>query len=647
MESSSFAAPALRWLLRVLVGILVLIGVLIAALALVDANYFRQPLIRYIAAHTGRAIGIESLHAHLLSFTPRLIGEQVTIGNPPWTSPGRTAEIHTLSLSFEWLPLLSDSFVIRKLELEGTTLHLLRDSSGRANWQAHDPREIIGKGPPLIHSLLVQNAHVLLDDARRHLQFDGTVSAQDETLAGKQNLLRIEGNGALNGRPVTFAINGDPLATAARRQPYNFTFEERSSGSRLSGRGFLPRPFDFHTLTIDFEAAGEDLKDLYYLAGIKLPDTGTYRLTGKLIREGMHFQYNDLVATSGQSDMHGTVGVEALPGGSKISADLNSQLLRLSDLGARAAGRANPQATTGLMLPDTPIPLAGLRRNDALVTFHARNLDAGALALHSVAAQLTIDHGVLTVPSMSASFPEGKVAGKLKFNAANEVPTAELDLRVSDVRLNQFGRKSAGEPPLDGLLQGRIILNGRGTSIHQVGMSSTGTIAAVVPHGAIRASFAELTGIDLTRGLGLMLRKDKSETSVRCGIASFQIRDGTLTAQSLVVDTDPVLITGKGEIHLDSEALDLAVRGQPKGWRLVRLRSPVLIRGTLAHPSIKVDARNSLAQTGEAVALGVLLTPVAALLAFVDPGLAKDADCAALLNEAKTDGVHVRPPAPQ
>src|ERR1700689_1716136 len=407
MESSPFATPALRWLLRVLVGILVLIGLLVAALALVDANYFRGPLIRFVAAHTGRDIGIESLHAHLLSFTPRLIGEGVTIGNPPWTAPGRTAEIHTLSLSFEWLPLLSDSFVIRKLDLEGTTLHLLRDSTGRANWQAHDPLEIIGKGPPLIHSLLVRNAHVVLDDARRHLQFDGTVSAQDETIAGKQNLLRIEGNGQLNTRPVTFAINGDPLVTATRRQPYNFTFEERSSGSRLTGRGILPRPFDFHMVTLDFEATGEDLKDLYYLAGIKLPNTGTYRLTGKLIREGMHFQYNDLVATSGQSDMHGTVGVQALPGISKIPADLNSQLLRLSDLGARAAGRADPQATTGLMLPDTPIPLTGIRRNDAVVTFHARTLNAGALALHSVAAQLTTDHGVLTVPAMSASFPDG------------------------------------------------------------------------------------------------------------------------------------------------------------------------------------------------------------------------------------------------
>jgi len=60
----------------------------------------------------------------------------------------------------------------------------------------------------------------------------------------------------------------------------------------------------------------------------------------------------------------------------------------------------------------------------------------------------------------------------------------------------------------------------------------------------------------------------------------------------------------------------------------------VLVRGTLTHPSIAVQASHSVAQTAAAVALGVVLTPLAAVLAFVDPGLAKDADCPALLAAA-------------
>jgi uncharacterized protein involved in outer membrane biogenesis len=189
------------------------------------------------------------------------------------------------------------------------------------------------------------------------------------------------------------------------------------------------------------------------------------------------------------------------------------------------------------------------------------------------------------------------------------------------------------------------MLTGHGRSLHELAASANGTVTAVLPHGVMRASLAELAGIDL-RGLGLLLTRNREETAVRCGVASFQAQDGTLSVQSLVLDTDPVLITGSGTIHLDTESLDLALHGRPKRPRLLRLRAPVLVRGTLKHPSIGIEARTSVAQAGAAVALGVLLTPLAAVLAFVDPGLAKDADCAALLAQAKTDSTHPGMPDP-
>jgi uncharacterized protein involved in outer membrane biogenesis len=92
-----------------------------------------------------------------------------------------------------------------------------------------------------------------------------------------------------------------------------------------------------------------------------------------------------------------------------------------------------------------------------------------------------------------------------------------------------------------------------------------------------------------------------------------------------------VLIGATGQMHLDTEALDFTVRGRPKRPRLVRVRSPLMIRGTLSHPSVSVEKGKALAQAGVAIALGVALTPLASILAFVDPGLAHDADCAALL----------------
>lgn len=93
------------------------------------------------------------------------------------------------------------------------------------------------------------------------------------------------------------------------------------------------------------------------------------------------------------------------------------------------------------------------------------------------------------------------------------------------------------------------------------------------------------------------------------------------------------------EVALYAEKLDLKIKGQPKKLRLVRVRSPIEITGVLRKPKVGVEAEKVAAQGGVAVAVGALLSPVAALLAFVDPGLAEDANCRALLSQAKDAGV--------
>jgi uncharacterized protein involved in outer membrane biogenesis len=120
---------------------------------------------------------------------------------------------------------------------------------------------------------------------------------------------------------------------------------------------------------------------------------------------------------------------------------------------------------------------------------------------------------------------------------------------------------------------------------------------------------------------------------VRCGVANFKANNGHLQATTFVIDTTNVLVTGEGQVDLNDETLDLSLRGQPKKVRMLRLRTPITLRGTLLQPKIGVNPGKLAAQTGGAVALAALLTPVAAVLAFVDGGLAKDANCAALIGQ--------------
>jgi hypothetical protein len=105
-----------------------------------------------------------------------------------------------------------------------------------------------------------------------------------------------------------------------------------------------------------------------------------------------------------------------------------------------------------------------------------------------------------------------------------------------------------------------------------------------------------------------------------------------------VIDTQNVLITGKGELDLGPEILDIQLNGQPKKFRLFRIKSPIVLGGTLSKPKVGLKAGNTPGQAAVATALAVVATPLAAALAFIDPGLAKDADCGSLLEEAQRHG---------
>jgi uncharacterized protein involved in outer membrane biogenesis len=111
-----------------------------------------------------------------------------------------------------------------------------------------------------------------------------------------------------------------------------------------------------------------------------------------------------------------------------------------------------------------------------------------------------------------------------------------------------------------------------------------------------------------------------------------------------VFDTENVIVTGEGRITLGDEKLDLNIKGEPKKPRFDRIRAPVNIRGTMRHPSIDLSTPALAKQGAAAAILGAVATPFAAVLAFVDPGLAKNADCAALTEEAA--GKVAQPPPP-
>jgi uncharacterized protein involved in outer membrane biogenesis len=307
--------------------------------------------------------------------------------------------------------------------------------------------------------------------------------------------------------------------------------------------------------------------------------------------------------------------------------------------------QAAKRQAEGRMLPDATLNVSRVRSTDAVLHYTADAVKAGVnLPLSHVTLDLTLDHGVLTMTPLAFSLPRGDVHATVKIDARSDTPKDDIDVRVKNAHLEDFFA-SAANAPLQGTLEARAQLHGEGDSVHKAAATANGTFALAVPNGQIRKVLAEAMGIDATRALGLLLAKDNSQTGVRCAIADFSATDGVLTARNVVLDTDAVLAKGQGTIDLNSEALNLSLEGRPKQLRLIRVMAPITLTGQLRSPKVGVKAGKATAQLAAAVGLAVVATPFAAILPFIDPGLAKNADCASLLTEAQTKGAPVKPSA--
>jgi uncharacterized protein involved in outer membrane biogenesis len=638
------------------IGLILLLIVLGVALA--PSSFWRWLIIHEVSRATGRPASIDGeVKLHLFSPNPELQVQGFALSNAPWARPKNMVAIKRFEATVSLKSLLRFHPIFPRVAIDSPAIDLERDASGRANWDFSRPGTRKSRqnhsAPlhiPVIQDLSLTHGTLTARDRIRKLTFEGRVSVEENRNTSDNHALKLRGSGTLNGKPFEVNLNGEPLIGVQPSQPYAFEAAVAAADIKLNTHVTISRPFDLAALQAKFHLSGSDLADVYYLTGLALPNTPPYDVSGTLVRDHLTFRVDDFQGKLGSSDVAGKLGIDTGHERPKLSAILASKQLNLADLAAPLGTEATPDrksntlarpttpvaaAPPALLLPDADLQIERVRGMDADVQFDAASVSASKMPMKKVHFHLNLDNGKITLDPLAFQLPQGEFSGMVAVDAQGATPKTNIDMKLSNVDLAQFKPKSGKGAPLEGQLLGRIKLQGSGTSVHKTAENADGDITLVIPRGEMREAFAELTGIDLARGLGLILTKNERNTAVRCGVASFKAAGGELTATTLIIDTTHVLVTGQGDVNLKTEALDLSLRGQPKEARMLRLRTPITLRGSLLQPKIGVQPGKLAAQTGGAVALGALLTPVAALLAFVDGGLAKDANCAALIGQAE------------
>jgi len=138
--------------------------------------------------------------------------------------------------------------------------------------------------------------------------------------------------------------------------------------------------------------------------------------------------------------------------------------------------------------------------------------------------------------------------------------------------------------------------------MHEIMAGLNGKVVVDVSKGMIDNKAINLIGADVIVQILSAINPfgEKAEKApMECTVVNFDIKDGVATTdKGIVLQTDKMFVIGNGQIDLDSEKIDIAIRTQGRealGVNVGDVTKMMGVGGTLAHPMPALDVKGTAA----------------------------------------------------
>lgn len=665
------AARVIAWVAAGLIGLVVLAVVFVA---LFDWNHLRPWVGEKASDALQRPVAIEGdldvewqWRGGGLPW-PHITARQIVAGHPEGFtgSDDDMARVDYLALSINPIPLLSRHVEIPRLEIGDSRIALQRNLEGQNNWayERQQAREDEDSGWTVdLQSIALKHVELRVVDEERKLDMltrfnsldtdDPNGYGMDWESSGTFNEAEVAGSGKVGGL----------LSLRDRGNPFPMQGEVSFGETRIAIEGSMTASGGLASLDVGLKLAGSSLADLNALFGVALPTTPPYSTEGRLLAmlEGEEdtWRYENFKGMVGESDLRGTLEYRMREPRPLLTGELASDLLHFRDLGpligadtseagdakkeeAEKAKKEEGDAEEQRKQPaDKALPVARIGSEtwglmDADVRFEGRRIIQNEnLPLDDIDTRVRLNDRVLSFEPLNFGVAGGTLSNTLRIDGQNEVLQADMVTEARGLQLKQLFPGAESMDASFGQLHGDARLKASGDSIASLLGSSNGEVSLALSRGTISRFLMEAAGLNVANVIFVKLFGDE-QVMLECLVADFSIKNGLMQIRAFALETEDAVVTVEGAVSLKNETLDLDIRPQNKTLRIFTLRSPLYAKGTFKNPDVGVQAGPVAARAGAAVALGVLATPLAALVPLLNVGTEDDDKCSSLgADEAK------------
>ena len=638
-----------------------IVGVLVLAwfILFVTKGRFLKPQFESIASRmTERQVRVAGdFQFYFDIIDARFVADGLTISNPVWASRPNFFEARHIATRIDTISTLFGKRKADWLVLDGGRIDAEWDRQKRNTWTFGDPNK---KGEPFQWPVIgradVTDSEVRYIDPALYLRTDikiGDIAAGGTRIAGK---VPFTGTGTLRAKPFTMygaLLSPNSTVTFGRT---NFEMHAKSGATYLDVNGVLPAATQIEGSDLSLKVRGPNIRQLFDFLGVAAPDTRAYWFTSKLTKAGDEWRFTGINGRYGASDLHGRMTISFPKDRLFLDAVLNSNLVDIIDVGPFIGYAPQALATQGVqaavaqsggtprILPDAPLRIESIRSYDAHILYKVKDFRNPQFPISNVDLTFDLDHSLMKLSPFTFDIAGGHLASDIAIDARVPAVVTDYDIRLSPTPMGKllagFGVEQSGTT---GTIKARIKLTGTGDTLRDSLATSDGRIAIILPKGTFWTQYIQLSEFDLGVFIQKLLQdKLKKPVEINCGLLGFTVRNGVAAADPILIDTDKNVMTATGGFSFKDESLDMNFRADGKKFSLFSGQSPVGIKGYFAEPGINIISPQLLARGGAGIALGVVASPLAAVLAFVDVGDAKSAACGPILAGAQASAMRTK-----
>ncbi|MGB7481351.1 MAG: AsmA family protein, partial [Burkholderiaceae bacterium] len=637
-------------------AILVILVAIPVVLSVVGLNFARPWIADKVSAATGRSFAIhgdltlgwqqpamlESGWRRLLPW-PHLRAHDLELGNPQWATTGPTmARVPQVDFIVNPFKLFGHTISVSSLVLTEPLLNLELGKDGQDNW-SFKKSETPSRWQFVLQDLALNKGTVRLVDPVKKADVTTRIDTEGDggivwKISGKLDEDQVAGEGRA-GALLSLQQSGTKYPVQAKL---------KVGTSEVSADGTLTNPRHLSELDIRLKILGASMAQLFPFTGLVLPETPRFstegRLFGSLAQDNFHLTYEKFSGKVGTSDIGGTLEYLRNKPRPLLRGTVVSNLLRLKDLGALVGSDSaeerkkrgdETRQPAGKVLPVARLRTERWDKIDADVEFTGKKIIRSEdLPIDNLHTKIRLDNGTLALAPLDFGVAGGRFTTELRIEGGHEPARARLKIAARGLKLARLFPQVQSMRASLGEVHGNAELSGTGNSLAALAASSNGEVKALISQGTVSKFILEAMGLNIGSIIVSKLFGDR-QVQLNCMASDFSVTDGLMQTRLFVVDTDDAVIRVDGKINLAQELLDLTVHPESKGLRIISLRSPLYVKGTFKNPDVGVDKGVVAMKAGAAVALGALATPLAALVALINPGPDEPSPCAQLLAQAQ------------